>query len=501
MRRIIISNHATLKVFTFNVVCSLLLSLFSCDSMLEIDASKNISGDIYNSSENIQAALYAAYYNLGGIYDGGDGGEIFGGDFFIIPTLLVAQNRSEISLDATDAGSYLDFIDKSIIKTNQRVQANWRRCYETINLLNNILLNIENVTSEKDRIEGEALGMRALLYFEMVRLWGTEYDASSINSVALPLILKPINDVSEIQTPELATIQAIYDQSEIDLKNACSLLKSFGKNGTNISFYTCQAYLMRLYMHKQEYELAKFAADSILDGTFKLADSPLEAFNNRENSSEDIFAIQQTITDNSGDINSATGITYLTSSLPGYGLGIVRLNQGLFLQDTLLLNRPNFEENDLRGIFDNNLENEFYTLDSISTMFFRNLLGSSSFSTSKFLNSDRVMPVIRLAEIYLARAECIYQITQNVTQESLDDYNKTRLRAGLVALNTSDFNDPLIFFESLKLEKKREFLYEGLIFHDLKRWGDDIGSYSSRTPATDPKFILPIPQSETDTWK
>jgi starch-binding outer membrane protein, SusD/RagB family len=117
------------------------------------------------------------------------------------------------------------------------------------------------------------------------------------------------------------------------------------------------------------------------------------------------------------------------------------------------------------------------------------------------MSADRVIPVIRLAEVYLARAEAIAVQDNAVTQPALDDLNEIRTRAGIPALNIADFavNGLPALMDSIKLEKKREFLYEGLIFHDLKRWKDGIGNPA--VVATDSKFILPIPQAETDTWK
>ncbi|MFY0600795.1 MAG: RagB/SusD family nutrient uptake outer membrane protein [Cyclobacteriaceae bacterium] len=472
----------------------------SCDSLLDVDADGNISGDVYESEANIKSALSGAYYSLGGIYDGVDGGELFGGDFMLIPALFVAQNGSEVSWDRSNAPLYSDFIDNSVVNTNVRIESNWRRSYEVINLLNNVIKNIDNVTTEKDKIQGEALAMRAMLYFEMVRLWGPEYDASTTSTTTIPLLTEPIEEVEDITTPTLATVSAIYDRVETDLTQASTLLQPLGKNGTNISYYTCQAYLMRLAMHKGLYDDAESFADNILGANaFQLVNTPVEAFNNANNSTEDIFAIQQTISDNTGDITSGTGLTNNYASLNGVGIGAFRvLGGGLVTKATSLQNGPQFSNADLRGMRDRD-SNTQYTAADVNAAFYRHITSTSLFSPSKFMASDRVIPAIRLAEIYLARAEAIYQQNPSIDADAIADLNEIRTRANLVALQASDFGTADALMDSIKLEKKREFLYEGLIFHDLKRWDDGIGNPS--TPATDAKFILPIPQAETDTWK
>ncbi len=484
----------------FGMAIMLLVFGTSCDSLLDVEADGNISGEVYESEANIKAALYGAYYSLGGIYDGADGGELFGGDFKLIPALFVAQNASEVAWDKARAPLYSDFIDNNVVNTNVRIESNWRRSYEVQNVLNNILKNIDNVTTDKDKIQGEALAMRGMLYFEMIRLWGAEYDNSTINTAAIPLLNEPITEVEQITTPTLATVGAFYTQIEADLTQASTLLLPLGKNGTNISYYTCQAYLMRVAMHKDDYAKAETHADNILDaGIFELVATPVDAFNNFNNSSEDIFAIQQTLSDNTGDVTSGTGLANYYASLNGVGIGAFRVLAGsLITKQASLPNGPKFSAVDLRGVRDLNSDIN-YTADDVTTAFYRHITSTSLYSPSKFMSADRVIPVVRLAEIYLSRAESIYQQTNTVDADAIADLNMIRKRANIPEVQVSDFGSAAALLDSIKLEKKREFLYEGLVFHDLKRWNDGIGNPA--TPATDPKFILPIPQAETDTWK
>lgn len=507
MRRVfknIQTAYRTLEVGSIYVsLLSLVLISASCDKALEVEAEGTISGDIFTSEENIVDALAGAYYSLGGIYDGVDGGELFGGDFMLIPALFVAQNASEVSWDRTNGPQYSDFIDNSVQPTNTRLESNWRRAYEVINVLNNIILNIENVTTDKDKVHGEALAMRGILYFEMVRLWGAEYEVSTSGNTSIPLLLTPIVKVEDIKTPTLATLEAVYTQVKADLSSASGMLQSLGKNGTNISYYTCQAYLMRVAMHQGEYGTAKTHADNIIaavPGTFDLATTPMEAFNNSSNSVEDIFAIQQTLSNNAGDITSGTGATNYYSSLSGKGIGALRvLSASLTTRNESLVNGPRYNPEDLRNVRDGDT-NEFSTPESVTGAFYRHISSTSLFSSSKFMSSETVLPVVRLAEIYLARAECDLMENDAITTTAIEDLNMIRGRAGLSALQTSDFAVTTALMDSIKLEKKREFLYEGLIFHDLRRWNDEIGNSTPETYGQDAKFILPIPQSETDTW-
>lgn len=71
-----------------------------------------------------------------------------------------------------------------------------------------------------------------------------------------------------------------------------------------------------------------------------------------------------------------------------------------------------------------------------------------------------------------------------------------RTRAGLTSIPAT--------IENIKLERRREFVGEGMRFWDLVRWGDadvlteNLTEYSSVRTWTPAKKYLPIPQSEID---
>ncbi len=494
----------------------LILILTRCSSLLDVEADGRISGDILTDDETIEQALIGAYYNFGGISDGVSGGELFGGDFIVIPTLLAHPQSIEVFWSSVQAPGYANFVDKNVSDNprNSRVTENWRRAYEVINTVNSILANIDNLSpANRDRVEGEALAMRGMLYFEMVRLWAPQYTATGVtpaSTPAIPLRTEPILDVSQISTPTLASIDEVYNQAASDLDMASTLLAPLGKNGTRISYYTCQAVLARLSLQKGDYANALTHAENVISsGEFSLMSDPLLAFNNPSNSDEDIFAIQQTLSNNTGDRTSGVGITTFYSSLTESGLGIFGILESAF-NSTFVLNSPMFAASDVRGSTDLTT-NTSTTSNQISTAFYTNTINTLLLSPSKYLRTDNVLPIIRLAEMHLIRAEANFETNSNiVTQSALDDINLLRSRANISTLQPSDFaSDQFAFFDTLMLERSRELLYEGQLLHDLKRWRvffdplpDEfgIGNQFNINDPWDDKFILPIPQSEQDTW-
>lgn len=493
-----------MKTFRIYSLLFLVSLLWACDSLLDVKAKNTINGDIYKNTAQIEEALVGAYYGIGGIADAGDGGELFGGDFMLIPTLLGRLNGSELFISSVQAPAYADFIDKNILVTNFRVESNWRRAYEVINQVNNILANLDNIDdqADRDRIQGEALAIRGLLYFEMVRLWAPQIDADGVNSatdLAIPILIDPIVEVDDIETPIRSTIDQVYERAELDLIQASSLLESLGKNGSRLSYYSCQAYLARLSMQKSDFSSAYDYADIVISsGVYSLASTPLAAFNNTINSSEDIFAIQQTLANNSGDRTTGIGITTIYSSLVESGLGIFGI-LGASLNSGFLVNSPNYDPADLRGAIQLNTDSSS-TAEDVTALFYKNVANVALLSTAKYLRADHVIPIIRLAEMYLTRAEAQFENTLQIDASALSDLNMIRNRAGLTDLTPTDLNnDPFEFYDAIKQERERELIYEGHLLHDLKRWGDFVG-FGTDDPWDD-NYVLPIPQSETDTWK
>ena len=505
------------KYYPYIIIAIISLSS-SCSGLLDVEAENTISGNVLTDTETIQKALTGCYYTFNGISDGTEGGELMGGDFIIIPELLsrVSPNGAQeyVWQSVLVDNSFDDFVNKDIIGTNNRVAANWRKAFETFNSLNNILANVDVITdaNEKNRIEGEALAMRGILLFEMVALWAPQYDADGVNPAtddAFPFTTEPITDINEIpvlSTADIKTIDQIYTQAEDDLTDASSLLESFGKNGTSLSYYACQAYLAKLSLQKGEFGDAEdYAEEVISSNEFELTASPLDAFNNTSNSTEDIYAIQQTLANNTGDRSSGFGLTAYFSSLTESGIGVYRLFSPTFFNSNSWHNSPNFEPSDLRGSIDLSVD-ENTSSDEITTAYYKSVVDNfdEAVSTSKYTSSANVLPVIRLAEMYLIRSEANYtNFGDVISPQALSDLNVIRTRAGISELTLADFPDQAAFFDSLVVERTREFMHEGMLLEDLKRWGGFIGSAVTSASAYDPwdeEFVLPIPRSERDTW-
>jgi len=130
-------------------------------------------------------------------------------------------------------------------------------------------------------------------------------------------------------------------------------------------------------------------------------------------------------------------------------------------------------------------------IDDINKMYYigvGTILNYGGINTAKWGNYYRVVSLIRLAEMYLIRAEANFEDPgADIGPNSpTDDINEIRLRANAPHY-TSD-----VTREEIREERYLELCWEGHRLHDLKRWKMDIGSYAYNAG----NLILPIPFRE-----
>ncbi|MCU0382574.1 MAG: RagB/SusD family nutrient uptake outer membrane protein [Cyclobacteriaceae bacterium] len=106
--------------------------------------------------------------------------------------------------------------------------------------------------------------------------------------------------------------------------------------------------------------------------------------------------------------------------------------------------------------------------------------------TAKFNNQFGNIPIVRLAEMYLTRAECNYRLSSAVGATPLADVNTIRQRANLPPLGS------ITFVGEILRERRLELAFEGHLLHDLKRTQSNVGFLYFDNPS----LIFPIPQRE-----
>jgi hypothetical protein len=417
---------------------------FGCGDKLNIEPFNQVDGNnAIQTSADVQALLVGAYDAMGD-------GDVLGGNMQRDSELL--GDDGEVFWDGTFVAPGEIWV-KNMLVTNDQAEETWLDAYRAINICNLVLANVDLVTAaNRDLVEGEAKFIRGTLYFELVKLYAKTWtDGNPAQNPGVPLKLTPTTTSTATDLVERSSVSAVYTQIINDLEDAKNLLPS--SNGFFATTYSASAVLSRVYLMQNEYALALAEANEVIEsGEFALAGNFADAFGRTSSSganatSEDIFALQVTSQDGVNNLNT------FFASADFAGRGDILIEQAHF---------DLYETGDDRADF-------FY----------------DDTWTAKFNNQFGNITIVRLAEMYLTRAECNFELGTSVGDSPLNDINTIRSRAGLTDLGSVDLTDIL-------LERRLELAFEGQLLHDLKRRQFSVGSM----PFNDNKLVFPIPQRE-----
>lgn len=398
------------------------------------------------------------------------------------------DNASSTNLTAAQLIDAFNFTNSSS-KDFGRSYAFWVASYSTLLGVNTVLKHIGVGETDLTILQAKAenLFLRAVINFNLVRLFGKPYYQTPSTNLGIPLILVPITTVGD--RPSRATVEDTYKQIITDLNEA---LKNFTQVKVNsfASKYAAYAMLSRVYLYMSGTfaqpnttyaQMASDYADSVIlkGGYTLLQGAAYTAYYNNSNQAnpETIWAINHDAI--AGYIptilNQPTG-TYLNST--SYSTGQMKPSPDLLALITKTDLRSNFYFTDK---YPNN------KTDTISTKKY-------TYKYTSVYSSNAPIHYLRLAEMYLNRAEAKVKMGNNT--DALADINIIRFRTGL-AVATGLTAQPL--FDEILLQRRIELAFEGHNSFDYFRNGLSMvrsyGSFNSvplTINATDNKVVLRI---------
>lgn len=423
--------------------------LSGCGKRLDVAPVNSVPAETaLNNSNDVETLLKGGYELAGNQY-------LYGGGFQYYSDFL--GDNSEIQFGGTYSQPK-EIFNKRILVNNSFVSFTWTNAYRAINVANTVLGSIDKVTTTKaDAVAGGAKFLRGSLYFDLVRLYAKAWnDGTPANNPGVVLVLTPTNttDPSNALTvtgqAKRNSVAEIYTQVIKDLLDAERQLPA--SNGVFAGSAAASAMLSRVYLQQGRYADAAVEADKVIQtGAFTLVPSYADEFANKANTSESIFDIQLTTQSGTNDLN-----TFYSSNGRG---DVAVLDAHLALYDPA---------DDRLNLFDTSN-------------------GPDAALTRKFDNIHGNIHLVRLAEMYLTRAEGNFRAGTVLGASPLADVNSVRARAKLPALTT-------LTLPAILNERHLELAFEGFLLHDLKRNATPVGTL----PYNSPKLILPIPQRERD---
>src|SRR5665647_292360 len=436
-----------MKYKLINILFLFTLVFTSCGKKLDTVPTQSIdAAAALGTSDDVQVALVGSYAALGSV-------DFYGGRAFIGPDLL--GNSGEVNWSGTYQG-FTQINNKAIPVDNGFVANTWLTGYTAINDVNNVLgaLDVVNANS-KDRVEGEAKFIRGSAYFDLVRLFAKSYNDGDPNTNAgVPLVLTATTSVSDKSKVSRNTVSEVYTQVIKDLTDAESKLPA--TNGFYATSNAAAAMLARVYLQMGDYANAVSSANTVISsGKYSLTATYADAFPYLyppapvANTSEDIFAMQ---------VTTSSGSNGFQEFYSADGRGDITI--------------------------DNSFLSQFDPADDRLNLFYTS--GGSVF-TGKFDNLYGNVHIIRLAEMYLIRAEGNFRLNTSKGATPLEDINTIRERVLLPDLTLAQLS-----LASILKERKFELAFEGFTLHDAKRLKTSIGIL----PYDSPKLIYPIPKRE-----
>lgn len=477
-------------LYTMILACSTMM--VSCDSWLEVKPYDKISeGELQKSEEGYQKMLNGIYIDLNS--------DALYGQSLSVEMIEVMGGAYAIGTDNSVWGNYKDLSNYQYGTEywRNRLDQTWNKAYALILNCNKIL---ENIDQNQDlftggnyyAVKGEALALRAMLHFDMLRLFGPVY-AKDSDKKAIPYYNKQTNSPEPILTAKEVAEKVVADLEEARILLANDPVKTEGtlmsgsQDGTSnfmryralrLNYYAVEALLARvnLYMGNKT-EAFKYATDVIKtadQGIFPFVDKSLvigsPADPDRIFSSEVLFALTNT------SRSKIHKNFYDPSRLPNY----------VFRMDDNLMSNIVYGGAATTGGYQDDYR---YRANWIATGSNRYFYKYSDMVANGSIQNTMI-PMIRLGEMFLIAAESQSDNLANGVQY----VNALRRNRGVANLQT-------LTPDLLKYEYIRELYGEGQLFYLYKRLNSDIitSSNANKNPkANDLIFVVPLPDSETE---
>lgn len=461
------------KIHIIVLIASLMF--VSCENFLteepKLQQSTELSLATYDGLDN---AVFGAYAPLVSV-------NWYGASFVLDAEMRSGNGYRDVN---HNSGRYTVPYDFSYTSTS--TPALWGTAYYVISAVNNVLPNLDDkvgvdgVTQQDvDNLRAEALFLRALAHFDLVRTYAKQY---TVDKAAPGVPYVTVTDPAG--KPARDAVEVVYNNIVTDLTTAeGSIASNYSRTGaTNpasvVSKLAIQALLSRVYLYMGEWQKAADYANTVIKSdkySMWKADEYADAFKEDKREGGEVIFEVFGLASNSYD-GYWDAISWQTKP-DGYA-------DNATSNDLISL----YEEDDVRGkMFVNNPEK-----------------APNTYWTTKYAGKDKGTPdvtntiVLRLSEMYLNRAEAIVRGATIAGVSAVADLNTIRSNRGASAVTSAGVNDVMS-------ERRLELAWEGHHWYDLARTKGSVnrthysGAEVNRNIPADSKFwVLPINKRELD---
>lgn len=469
--------HSTLTTLKYSIPSVLaLFAASSCSTdILNVETKTFIEQEAYTSDPSWPSASMASLYVT------------LQTEYYQFDMFVNGDAASDVCYAGGDNTANFEIDDYNISTTNANVKRDWGYLYNGIMIANTVLEGADLCTvsgfTDDDRsvLKGEAKFIRALHYFNLVRLWG-----------GVPLVLS--TDINETQYLARATESEVYDQIVSDLTDAIAALPTTQDLTGRATKGAAEGLLAKVYASMPTIDYTKvleYCNAVLSDSQYQLVDNYADLFDgNYENSTESLFEIQFDA--------STTGAwgpqMFLPPSISGDSW------KKFNTPSKTLIDAYESEGDSVREAASVIFEDctGYYTDDIWGTY----IPFAYKFKSANGWNSSNNIIYLRLADIILLKAEALNETGDLSGAKTL--LNEIRERVNLADKDPTTQSDMRLAIER---ERFLELAFEGDRWFDLKRTGRAIAvmsecetresttsTYGSSITSTD--LLWPIPSTE-----
>ena len=472
----------TFKTIIITLACS--LALTACEDFLNITPEGQIKRDeLLETPEGIEDALYGAYAQM-------RNQSLYGQELSFSTVELLAQTLTCEGNKTIEALTKYDYANTSVKGIFEGI---WTAMYKNISNVNSIL-DAPLVASASEFpytiYKGEALGLRAFMHFDLVRLFA-EQITQNPQADGIPYAKS-----FSLNTPDFESLAQNYEHILADLHEAERLLADEAKyvntsvfmtdRQIHCNLYAVQALLARVYLTKGDKAKAAEYAKKVIDHSpYRLNDK----------------------TEIDGDL---AGVLSRNETLFGIYFAEFYTNVYNKLEATQSFSSLN-PRDDIEDIYA--FEEQGVDLRKSSYLKTIDRAGTPTLRLSKLTDiyelkgnvadrpKDRILGInlIRIPEMYYIMAEALLEATDTVGATAyFDDVLQSRGLTPLAARTPAD----TVTQARINQERFKEYIGEGYTFYNLKRQHLSIDAWdksanSTKTFAADKRiYVIPIPDSE-----
>jgi starch-binding outer membrane protein, SusD/RagB family len=453
--------------------CAMVFS--SCEKIIEVEPEfQRDANALFTNLDDYEFALTGAYARLRSVAYFGSGAQTTG-TWSQLPDMM-GDNLVQTSEDLANWANQTNWVYTS---DEDDIVQGWLAAYSVITQANIVLRGIDQFSANNptrvNRLKGQALALRGMAHFDLLRYWGVSYDR---NSSEFGVPYKESVDAEDM--PARESVQENYNKIFRDLEEAETLLGDVDRainrgNRAAIDQLVVRAMLARVNLYAKNYDAAEDYATQVIDTRPLATMAQFPGIWTDANFSEVIWSVNY----NAGEGSATSGVYNAPS------------NRNRFRPSTELLGTYN------------------PTADIRYNAYFgtRNLSGTPRTVLTKFVSrgvaQDNLVDwkVFRTGEMYLIRAEA--RAMKADAAGASDDLNT--LRAARISGYSPVSLSGQALLDAIALERRKELIGEGHRWFDLKRTTRTINRVDCGTTATNctlapdaREWAWPIPQSEID---